>query len=164
MKKIDPRVLKNQKKYNEAFDRWKSENFPIGSNDYNIIFNCILEAAKNKVLSKVKFFDDEALGKATDLTILIMQRDEIQKHKKIESLGAFLDLPLLQFTINKQLQFNDKLESYENNLENGYDVGVSDEPEEKLYLILEKERYTVLPADWLKDPTKAWEFLFRVEK
>lgn len=113
MKKINPKVLENQNKYNAAFDRWKSVGYPVPSADYHIIFNCIYETCKGVIRSSVKKWDDEADDKAIELASLIVERDEIKKHYKIDSLGAWAGVCKLGITISKKTQFYDKQRSYE---------------------------------------------------
>lgn len=125
-------MLLNQKNYNEAFQQWKDKGFPVPSLEYQVIFNCIYEAAKGVIRSSVKHYDDEADDKAMQLTIKIIERDEIGKHYYIESLGAYLGVCKLEFTISEKVQFYDKQESYEVILENGYDTPQEEELEERL--------------------------------
>lgn len=121
MKKINPQVLINQNNYNEAFEQWKNKGFPVPSQEYQVIFNCIYEASKGVIRGGVKHYDDEADDKAIELTLKIMQRDEIGKHYKIDSLGAYLGVCKLEFTVSAKVQEIDKTQSYEVMLENGYD-------------------------------------------
>lgn len=166
MKKINPKVLLNQKNYNEAFEQWKNKNFPVPSLEYQVIFSCIYEAAKGVIRSSVIKYDNEADDKALDLTIKIMERDEIGRHYKIESLGAYLGVCKLEFTISEKVQFYDKQESYEVILESGYDAPQEEAKEEKLdktyYQIEDAGKIKNYTIEEIKNPDKLFEILFRL--
>lgn len=168
MKKINPQVLINQNNYDEAFELWKSKGFPVPSREYQVIFNCIYEAAKGVIRSSVKHFDDEADGKALDLTFKIIERDEIGKHYKIDSLGAYLGVCKLEFTISKKIQFYDKLQSYDALLDNGFDCEQKETKEEILsktyYEITDGEVVKNYPISDIQNPDKLFEILFRLNQ
>lgn len=166
MKKINPKVLENQNKYNDAFNRWKASGYPVPSADYQIIFNCIYEAAKGVIRSSVVKWDDEADGKALDLTFKIIERDEIGKHYKIDSLGAYLGVCKLEFTISKKVQFYDKQRSYEEIIEKGYDAPEEEKKEDILdktfYAIEDEGKIKNYKIEDIKNPDTLFEILFRM--
>ena len=96
--------LLQQKRYNEAFDIWEHKGYDINCNEYKVIFDCIYQACRNKAkaMLKQKVFINDIEDKALDCTILIMQRHEIGRHVKIESLGAYVEGPLMNFIWGKK--------------------------------------------------------------
>lgn len=103
-------ILEQQQKYNKAFESWEKKGFVKDCSEYKVIFDCIYKACMNvsKSMLKSKVYIDDVADKALDCTLLIMDRHELQRHVKIESLGAYVKYPLMNFLWSKSVKRIDK--------------------------------------------------------
>lgn len=107
--------IQAQEKYNNAFLKWQKKGYTQDCSEYKTIFNCIYSACQNvaRAMLKGKVFIDDVTEKATDCTIHIMKKHELEKHIYIKSLGAYVRYPLMNYLWAKKVIQNDELFSYE---------------------------------------------------
>lgn len=102
----------NENEFQRAFNRWTNSKH-TDKKAYDTMFICMEFAAENLIKSKLKVFRDDVDGLATDLALLLMERDIKAKHIRPQKLSSYLYLPLLGILHSHQLQFEEQFGSYE---------------------------------------------------
>lgn len=116
-------VMKNQARFNTAYELWLEEGAPNTGKNWQIMFECVAFACSNKAKAMLrnKVNIDDVEDKALEACCHIMDVQIHQKHKKIIALGAAVEGPLMNAIWGIKAQREDSVQSLDSILEDKQD-------------------------------------------